>query len=768
MRPLHPDRAGVMPSMAAARAVILCCLVALMSIPFLHGTAFSMESSDPMKSSVKAERPKIGLALSGGGARGLALIGALKVIEEQGIPIDYIAGTSMGSIVAGLYAAGLSPGEIEQVMLDMDWEDLFTDHKKRSERTFRRKQDSGARFFDFELGIKDLKPVLAPGLVAGQKFALAIDIPAIYTTDRQDFDELNIPFRAVATDLETGEMVVLDSGSLVHAVRASMSIPGVFAPVHLGGRYLVDGGLVRNLPVDVVKEMGADIIIAIDVGVQIDENSAGTIRSLADVSRQSFNIFLKQTSKAVLDLANIYIPLSLEGVSPGDFGNAENIIATGEESARRFIEDLSPFSRSKMEYSRFLKRQRSHRPTRHLPAHEMISEIRIDNMTRIDDREIKRRLSVEVGQPFDRERLRADFLRLYELGIFESVDYRLIEESGETVLLILLREKFYSPDILSLGVDYIDDLNGRSDFAVLARYSRLEMNRFGGDLRADLRLGLSRGISIEWFQPLEPSRVLFISSSVEAVTRTRNIFEDDHKTAEYQARYVGVGIDAGLQMGKFAEFRFGIEHRRINTVIDVGKIDIPEEWKTRNAMKASMITDFLDDPDFPSSGGAASIRFYSAIKKFGGEEEYETLSFDGAHFVSIRELTLFGTVSGGSDLDTKIPFDEMFLFGGPHSFAGLKEGQKRGGAFASARTGFYLPVVEGKLLVGPTLYIGAYAEVGNVWDTMDDVSADDLDFGGAVFAGLKTIFGPVKIGYGRTEGGDDSFFLTAGRQFGSF
>ncbi|MCK4537852.1 MAG: patatin-like phospholipase family protein, partial [Candidatus Krumholzibacteria bacterium] len=686
----------------------------------------------------------------------------------QGIPIDYIAGTSMGSIVAGLYAVGLSPWEIEQVMLDMNWEDLFTDQEKRSERTFRRKQDSGARFFDFELGIKDLKPALAPGLVAGQKFALAIDIPAIYTTDRQDFDDLNIPFRAVATDIETGEMVVLGSGSLVHAIKASVSIPGVFPPVYLDDRYLVDGGLVRNLPVDVVKEMGADIVIAVDVGKQVDKFVDGGPRSLSDVSRQVFDILVSQTSKAVLGLANVYMPLSLEGISSGDFRQVGSIIATGEEAAREFTEDLSPFFRGEKEYSRFLKKQRQLRPAGYLPAHKVISEVRIDNMTRVDDREIMKRLSVEAGQPFDRERLRSDFLRLYELGIFESVDYRLIEENGGTVLLILLREKFYSPDILSLGVDYIDDLDGCSDFAVLARYSRLEMNRLGGDLRADLRLGLSRGISIEWFQPLEPSRVLFISSMVEAVTRTRNIFDDDHKIAEYQARYVGVGVDAGLQMGKFAEVRFGIESRRINTVVDVGTIDLPEEWKTRNAMKASMITDFLDDPDFPSSGGAASIRFYSAMKKFGGEEEYETLLFDGAHFVSIRDFTIFGTVSGGSDLGTEIPFDEKFLFGGPHSFAGLKEGQRSGGAFASVRTGFYLPVIEGKILVGPTLYLGAYAEAGNVWDTMDDVSADDLGFGGAVFMGLKTIFGPVKIGYGRTDNGDDSFFFTAGRQFGSF
>ncbi|HSG28347.1 MAG TPA: patatin-like phospholipase family protein, partial [Candidatus Krumholzibacterium sp.] len=521
-------------------------------------------------------RPKIGLALSGGGARGLAHIGALKVIEELRIPVDYIAGTSMGSIVGGLYASGLSPGEIEKAILDIDWDDLFTDRMKRTERTFRRKEDDGVQFFNFELGLKGIRPVMSSGLVAGQKLALAFDVDEIYTTDRQDFDDLKIPFRAVATDLDSGEMVVIGDGSLVHAVRASMSIPGVFAPVHFQDRYLVDGGLVRNLPCDVVKDMGADIVIAVDVGALVEGQGEGTIQSLADVSRQSFNIIIRETSRSVLGLADVYIPLGLEKISAADFQKAASIMAEGESATRGFTAELSGYSASEADYAAFLEK---HRHSEAKPV--VIGSIILNNLSRVEDSEIERRVSIAPGDTLDRRQLRDDFLRLYELGIFESVEHRLVDDGEGTDLLIEVREKFYSPNILNLGVDYIDDLDGRSDFAVLARYSRLEMNRFGGELRADLRLGLSRGFRAGWYQPVEPTRTVFLAPFAEAVTSTRNIYSGDHKTSEYQTRYIGAGLDAGFQFGKFIELRVGFRQRRINTVVDVGEADLPEEWKSR-------------------------------------------------------------------------------------------------------------------------------------------------------------------------------------------
>ncbi len=711
---------------------------------------------------VKDRRPTIGLALSGGGARGLALIGALKVIEELHIPVDCIAGTSMGAIVAGLYAVGMSPAEIEETMTGMDWEDLFTDSRKRSERAFRRKQDDGAGFFNFELGLHRMRPVMAAGFVSGQKMTFGIRIPFIHTSADQDFDDLKIPFRAVATDLETGEMVVLSSGSLFHAVRASMSIPGVFAPVILDGRHLVDGGLVRNLPVDVVKQMGADIVIAIDVGSPLDELDAGSIMSISDVSRQSFNIYLKQTSMAVIDMADLYVPLRLEGISSADFRMAAVITAIGEEAARGQAADLSRYSAGNDDYDDYIRKQRHAEP-----VVRRIAEIRIENDSRIDDAEIRRRLTVRPGDVFDQDRLKLDFDSIYELGILESIDYRILDRDQGSVLVVSVREKFYSPDILNLGFDYLDDLEGRSDFGILARYSRLEMNGFGAEVRANLRLGLSRGISVECFQPLHSRRVLFIAPAFEATTRTRDIFDATHRSAEYQTRFVGLRLDVGLQFGRLAEARFGVEHRRINTVVDVGFADLPEDWKTRNAVRAGIECDFLDCPDFPTSGGSASVIFYSAGRVLGGEEEYAKLRFEGAQFVSSGKLTFFGTLSAGSDLDTDLPCDEQFLFGGPHSFSGLKEGQRGGGAIGVARTGAYLSVSEGKVLVGPTFYIGGWMETGNVWETTLDASLDELNIGGSVFLGVKTILGPAMVGYGRSEAGMSSFFLTAGRQFGS-
>ncbi|MCU0639988.1 MAG: patatin-like phospholipase family protein [Candidatus Krumholzibacteria bacterium] len=706
-------------------------------------------------------RPTIGLALSGGGARGLALIGALRLIEELRIPVDYIAGTSMGAIVAAFYAVGMSPDEIERTMTGVDWQDLFTDAGKRSDRTFRRKQDDGAQFFNFEVGLRGIRPVMAAGLVSGQKMAFGIRNPFIHTSADQDFDDLRIRYRAVATDLETGEMVVLSSGSLFHAVRASMSIPGVFTPVRLDGRFLVDGGLVRNLPVDVVKEMGADIVIAVDVGPPLGEPGAGGTMSISEVSRQSFNIYLKQTSLAVLGMADLYIPLPLQGISSADFRMAAAIVGMGEGEAREYAGDLSRYAAGGEDYARFIGRHRHAGP----PVRR-IASIRIENESRMKDAEIHRRLDVRPGDIFDQDGLKSDFERIYETGVMESIDYRILDEDRGSTLIISARGKSYS-GILNLGFDYVDDLEGRTDFGLLARYSRLEMNGRGAEARLNLRLGLSRGVSIEYYQPLDPRRILFVAPSVEASTVTRDVFDGDHRAAEYQARFVGAGLDAGLQIGRFAEIRFGAEHKRINTVVDVGYAGLPEEWKTRNALRAGIECDLLDCPDFPASGGATSLAYYRAIGEMGGEEEYETISLEGAGFASAGRMTLFGTLSAMSDLGTVLPCDERFLFGGPLSFSGLKEGQLAGGALGIARAGVRFLVSEGKVLVGPDFHAGFWVETGNVWDAAGETSFDDMIVGGSLFVGMKTILGPVMAGYGRSEGGNGGFFLTAGRQFGS-
>lgn len=707
-------------------------------------------------------RPKVGLVLGGGGARGLAHIGTLALLEELRVPVDYVAGTSMGSIIGGLYAAGLTPEEIKRGMLDMDWDNLFLDQPPRGQRSYRRKQDDRSDFYDFVLGLSGYVPALPRGLVAGQKLTLSMKFPQLFTADQRRFDDLPIPYRAVATDLETGEMVILSQGSLAHALRASMAIPGVFNPIRLDGRLLVDGGLLRNLPIDVVEDMGADIIIAVDVGVPVDQMSSKDIKSLFQVSEQTFSIFLRETSKQWYDRADVLLHIPLPGFSSVDFKRADDIIREGEAAAETIRDELARFSVDETEYQNFLHRHRSG-PSRY----PRIDRVNIVNNSRIDDYVISRRVSVEAGSELDPEQLELDLTELYGLGVFELVDFRLEEKAGFNTLKILTEEKLHGPNLLLLGLDYVDDLEGRVNFGLLGRYTRLEINRLGAEWRTDVRLGLTRGLVSEWYQPLEPSRTIFLRPEAGLWYDTQDIYEGEDRVAEYRVRVAEFGIDAGLHLGTVGEVCFGVRTGDSESRVVSGRTRVPERTAGRGGWTGRLAYDLLDDADFPCSGGAGSARLFLARSDLGDADHYDRLAVDLAQFFTTGLNTFFVTFSGGSSLGSDIPFEDRFVVGGPHSFSGLKSGQARGQAFGVARLGYYRTLVEGKVLIGNRVFVGCWGEAGNVWESQSDATLDELRYAGALVIGAATLIGPVEVGYGRGDDDADSFFLTIGRQFGN-
>jgi len=251
---------------------------------------------------VAEARPKIGLALGGGGARGAAHVGVLRVLEEMHVPVDYVAGTSMGAVVGGLYASGMSPDEIESALTQIDWNDTLTDRTQYKDLPFRRKEDENRYLTSFEAGLRGRRLTLPSGLQSAQKVRFLLQSNLIDVAHIHDFSELPIPFKAVAADIETGEAVVLDHGDLSEAIRASMSIPGVFSPIEIDGRMLVDGGIADNVPVDVVRAMGADVVIAVDVGgpllkrEQMGSMFAVTSQVLTILTRRNADLQLKDAT----------------------------------------------------------------------------------------------------------------------------------------------------------------------------------------------------------------------------------------------------------------------------------------------------------------------------------------------------------------------------------------------------------------------------------------------------------------------------------------
>ncbi len=438
-------------------------------------------------------RPRIGLVLSGGGARGAAHIGVLKVLEELHVPIDYIAGTSMGSIVGGSYASG---NTIDQMLIDISTiktADLATDAPPRQDIAFRRKQDDLKNYIGPELGARGGSLLLPKGVVTGVGLeAMLRDLAKVKGSI--DFDRLPIPFRAVATDLATGKMVVFRSGDLAAVMRASMSVPGAIAPAELDGKMLVDGGLTRNLPVDVARDMGADVVIAVNLGTPLMRPDQ--INSLLGVTGQMINILTEQNvqaSLASLKPSDILILPELGDYSAGDFDHMPDTVSIGEAAARKVAAQLSRYSLPpKAVCGAPAPADGSGRP----PTPDRCDEIRVEGLHRVNPKVVIEEMQTQAGKPLDTKVIDADMRRIYGRGDFEHVGYHLIEEPGKRILVVDAVEKSWGPDYLRFGLALSSDFEGDAYFNVLASYRRTWLNSLGGEWRNDVQFGQATTIQV--------------------------------------------------------------------------------------------------------------------------------------------------------------------------------------------------------------------------------------------------------------------------------
>ncbi len=366
----------------------LVALALLLLSPFLN--AADIEAQDAAANS----RPRIGLVLGGGGARGAAHIGVLKVLEELRIPVDYVAGTSMGSIVGGLYATGMSPEEIETEVLAMDWDDLFNDYPSREELSFRRKRDDDFYAFKAKPGFNAGKVELPLAFIRGQKMDLALNRLTLPMVEVTAFDHLPIPFRAVATDIETGKEVVLGSGSLAKSIRASMAVPAAFDPVEIDGRLLVDGGLANNVPVSVARDMGAEVLIVVDVGSGLfsRDEIGNALAVTGQLANFLFTLNTEQQMK-LLGPRDVLMRPQLGDIGGGSFDRAAEAIGPGEDAARAASDALRRYSVSEAEFARHLERRKQRQP-----GAPVVDYLRVDNHSRVGDSVIAARISAQPGE----------------------------------------------------------------------------------------------------------------------------------------------------------------------------------------------------------------------------------------------------------------------------------------------------------------------------------------------------------------------------------
>jgi NTE family protein len=729
-----------------------------MAIALLLMVLLVCTASSPCADGSTSERPRIGLVLSGGGARGAAHVGVLKVLEELNVPIDCIAGTSMGAVVGGLYASGLSPQEIATNLRGIDWYDLFDDSPPRRHLPLRQKQAIRASLFDFELGLGPHGLLFPGGLVAGQKLEYLLESLTLRCAGAADFDELPIPFRAVATDIETGGRVVLSEGSIAEAMRASMAVPGAFTPVDLDGRTLVDGGLVSNLPIDLVRSMSADVVIAVDIGPKVGSLDQGS--SAARILEQSLYLLMDQNAqdqRELLEPADILITPELGDMSPADFAATPSAIDSGERDAWTSVQALTRLSASEEEFGRFLRKQR--RSAAQPPGALTVDSIQVRGATRVDPRIIKAVIRTKTGGPLRLDVLKNDLDRVYELGQFERVTFRVERSDSVVTLVIDTKEKSWGPHIIKAGFKGQADFRGRSSFTLLGGLRTMPVNAHGGEWETLVRLGEENGVSTGLYQPIGFSGLFFITPRVTLNEKRREVFSGSSNEEQLDVSVIESSIDAGIRLRNYGEIRVGGFLGRQKVTADPGDLAVKAAMR---GYSASLSIDQLDSVGFPRSGGYVHLEGRTVHLDSDPVADYGWATFGACGAVSLGRHALVAIAGAGSSLGSTLPIYEQFEMGGPFSLSGYERGQLTGRYFGLGELVYHFRLLRLARPLGTGIYAGVSAEVGNVWSDEADVAWGDLRYAGSLFLGADTMLGALYIGLGVGEDGHSSGYASLG------
>jgi NTE family protein len=707
------------------------------------------------------DRPRVGLVLGGGGARGAAHIGVLRELERLRIPIDAIAGTSMGAVVGSLYASGKTPDELEHLVLSIDWADAFVDSTGRRDLSYRRKQDDSDFPVKLELGVKDGEVRLPKGLIQGQKLQLILREQLLHVSGVKDFDRLPIPFRAVASDIESGEPYVMSSGDLALAARASMSAPGLFSPVVVDGRTLVDGGLVGNVPVSAIKEMDVDIIIAVDVEFPLYPPEQ--LQSALEITEQMLTILIRKETRRQLDELeedDILIRPDLGVYGSTNFSQISETIAPGAEATVAKTAELQALSLGEAQYAEHV----ASRGVRHLGADE-IDFVRVVDSGRLSEKVLHARLSAEAGDKIDAASLTEDAGRLYGLNVFESVGYQIVEDGGQTGVEFETRAKSWGPNFLKLGLSVEEDFEGSTEFNLASRLTMTGINALGAEWRNDLQIGTEPRFESEFYQPLSFDSRYFVAPRLELAQRNLKAFANDLSIARYRVSEAEFGLDIGRELGRWGEFRIGAFRGVGDARVKVGDPSLPNFDFEEGGVFARLSVDTLDNAQIPKEGSRANVEWLLGRPGLGADSRFD--SFQS----SIDNVWSWGhddrnTMQFGLEYSTTIRadtrFQDFFPLGGFLRLSGLERGEITGPHAGLVRLMYYRQLGGARGFFDMPVYVGGSLEAGNVWQSRSEISTNSLIVNGSLFAGIDTYVGLLFLGAGFAETGESSFYLFLG------
>ncbi len=741
------------PAETLVRSFMAVAATTVLALPI---SVIAAETPAPPKT--PAATPRIGLVLSGGGARGLAHIGVLKVLEELRVPVHCVTGASMGAIVGGSFASGAPPARLEDTVLKTNWSAVFTDKPPRAEISSRRKQDDYKTLFAPEYGVKSGGLELPKGLLSGVSIEAYFRGLTETAVGIDDFQKLPIPFRAVATDIETGEAVVLDRGNLAQAMRASMSVPGAMAPVEIGGRLLVDGGIANNLPIDEARKMCAEIVIAVNISTP--PLTRGQITSALSVSAQLLNFLGKQTvdrQLAGMGPRDVLIAPDLGDISAGSFERTAEAIRIGEAAARAMAGQLKRYSLPPDQYAALRDRQ-----MREPKGLGTVDEIRFEGLQRTNPEVLRSLVQSKPGEPLKEETIGADLRRIYGRGDFESIDYSIMGEPGKPVMVIQPREKSWGPDYLRFGVGFASDFHGENPFSAMVSYRKTWLNRLGGEWLSEFQVGRVTRLFSEFYQPVEERGRYFVAPSVSVGQTTRPVYDGENWIAQYNVGDARIGLDAGVVLGTLGEARVGVLGRRVNASVDTGPQVLPDSTDTLVGFSARLIVDQLDHAFFARSGYYAAATAYAYDESLGSEISYQRLEGKLNGVISWGAHTFNITANGGTDFNTDMPAYDSFTLGGPLRLSGYRIDEFSGRQMAFGRLMYYKRAVALPDILGSGVYVGASFEVGQMTGRFTGTSTQGTIWSGSVFLGADTFLGPAYFGLGAGEAGRWSLYLLLG------
>ncbi|QYX64355.1 patatin-like phospholipase family protein [Shewanella putrefaciens] len=724
-----------------------------------------------MTPSMAAERLKIGVVLSGGGAKGAAHVGVLKILEEHNIPVDYIAGTSIGAYVAGMYSLGYSASEVEAIMMGVDWDSGYSDTIPRNILSYRDKQLRDRYNIPLNIGYNEGQVRAPSGLLRGQTMSQLLRQSTDLVQQFGDFDDLAIPYRAVATDLETSLPVVISHGSMVKAMQASATVPGALQPAQIEGKLLVDGGIANNMPVDVVKAMGADIIIAVDIGSPLVKKDKldSTIAVLDQLSNFLTNASTEK-QKLLLTDKDVLIRPAIDALSTTDFTIMPLALTLGKEAANGQLDKLSSMSVSPDEYAAYVEAKKAKGKLLMADVRHSVNEIVFDNQSKVSLNLLTETLNIKPGQAVSKDELNEALKRIYSLNKFERVDAEFVEGEDGRVLTVTTKAKSWGPNYFQLGFNWEDDFNSESAISFDMAYTMTDLTFNGGEWRNEIKLGMEKLFATEFYQPLDRDQQFFSRARYQYDTRNWDLYDNNNRLLTFDKKTHTIELGIGYNYTSQGMIELGL-------VAEKGAI-INDAWLSRDLDYSSYGAyfrfgyDSLDSISFPTSGNRVTLNVYVRNEDFDdviddNQNEYSVqIEADWKGALSVGNHAFVGKASISTNDNDGMTTLHLSELGGFLNLSGYHKDSLTG---AHKVFGAFVYQYDlGRDALGMTdypLYLGWSLEAGNIWDERSEVTLTDLIYASSLYIGTDTSMGPAALGFGITDLGDKSFYLFVGKNF---